>query len=115
MSNDNKGVTKVWYRHDIPNKYTMAYSVTPLEDRLKVDVGLALCSPKDQFSRRMGRNVSTGRLVYKYATYGKHELFLSGRMPQSGYEWRQLEEAVVSTLGLPSSRKLGPLQLELFE
>ena len=59
----------IYYEH-IPLGGGRATVAIRLVDESTVNVGLALCSPKDQFSRRRGRIIAGGRL-------NKGKLYLS--------------------------------------
>lgn len=101
---------RVSYVHDVKGKYTLAYTVEPAlngfgkQDRIKVNVGVAWCSPRDNFNRRIGRTVAGNRLSHPDKVPHKHEIYLSGKLPSSGYEWRSIEGAVKEFIfGVPES------------
>lgn len=96
MSNTD-GVSFV---HNVQDKYTLAYKVEPWNDRLKVEVGIAFCSPRDNFCRRIGRAVALGRMSHESDVNHKHTLYFSGKKPTRGEEWRMLEEAIKGEVGL---------------
>lgn len=95
-------ISGVSFVHNVRNKYTMAYKVEPLKDRLRIVVGLAFCSPRDNFCRRIGRAVALGRMNHPLEVSHQYTMHFSGKRPTRGEEWRMLEEAIKDEIGLSS-------------
>jgi hypothetical protein len=68
------------------------------EDRIKVKAAASWCNWKDQFSKRIGRAVTTGRLNCERENGKVHNVtfFLSGKIPTTGDDWRKFEAAVIA-------------------
>lgn len=91
----------VKFVHDRDNGVTFGYVVEQLADRLKVYAAVSVCSERDNFNRKIGREVVTGRLncARLNAHYPHHEeFFLSGKLPESGEQWRYFEDAVINQM-----------------
>lgn len=50
------------FEHGQKGGLTIAHQSRWLENQLEVTVGVAFCSPRDQYSRKRGAVISTGRL-----------------------------------------------------
>lgn len=93
--------------HDPGRRFTIAYRIS--RNGRFVFAGVAYCSPKDQFSRRIGRELAIKRL------FGLSSVDTSERMafrlpvqmepgtdscPKNGAEWRAVEQTILLGLGL---------------
>lgn len=91
------------FLHNVQGRCTVAYRLTPTEFNngddvvpgLKIDVAVSRASPLDNFSRRVGRDVTAGRLLStKAKVKHRYSFEVEGTEPRSGDEWREFEKMV---------------------
>lgn len=88
----------VKFMHNKEAGYTVGYIAQEKGDRIRVKAAASWCNYKDQFNRKIGRAVVTGRLNCDRDNGKLHnvEFFLSGKLPTSGDMWRQFERAILN-------------------
>ena len=87
--------------HDLERRFTIAYRISA-NGKLAF-VGIAYCSPQDQFCRRTGRELAISRLNERPCRTVRmpHPLTVSdGTYPKNGAEWRAVEQSILLGLGL---------------
>lgn len=87
--------------HDLERRFTIAYRISA-NGKLAF-VGIAYCSPQDQFCRRTGRELAISRLEQRPCRTVRmsHPLTVSdGTYPKNGAEWRAVEQSILLGLGL---------------
>lgn len=78
-------------------RYTVAYKMEQNENGglTRIQYAVARTAPRDNYSRKLGRTIATGRL-----NSGKeknvHELILDGsfQFPATGKDWKELEDGI---------------------
>lgn len=74
---------------------TIGYKISPQSDgTLRIDAALARVNPKDQYNRKIGRSIVTGRLSCdRLSNKAKlvDNLMIQDKMPVTFAEWRALE------------------------
>lgn len=83
-------------RPDSNGGATIAYAITPEgKDNVIVEIGVAWCSQRDTFNRRIGRDVAAGRL----RKGGEHRKVVILPKPDenagAGTSWRMLEARII--------------------
>lgn len=87
--------------HDLERRFTIAYSISK-SGRLAF-VGVAYCSPHDQFCRRTGRELAISRLDERPCRVVKLPRVMApgtDDYPKNGAEWRAVEQSILLGLGL---------------
>jgi len=87
--------------HDIERRFTIAYSIS--KSGRMAFVGIAYCSPHDQFCRRTGRELAISRLNERPCRVVKLPRAMAPGTedyPKNGAEWRAVEQAILLGLGL---------------
>lgn len=87
--------------HDLERRFTIAYSISK-SGRLAF-VGIAYCSPHDQFCRRTGRELAISRLDERPCRVVKLPRVMApgtDDYPKNGAEWRAVEQSILLGLGL---------------
>lgn len=87
--------------HDLERRFTIAYRISA-NGKLAF-VGIAYCSPQDQFCRRTGRELAISRLEQRPCrTVRLPDVLTPGtpHYPKNGAEWRAVEQCILLGLGL---------------
>lgn len=87
--------------HDLERRFTIAYRISA-NGKLAF-VGIAYCSPQDQFCRRTGRELAISRLNERPCRVVKLPRVLApgtDDYPKNGAEWRAVEQSILLGLGL---------------
>lgn len=87
--------------HDLERRFTVAYQIST-SGRLAF-VGVAYCSPHDQFCRRTGRELAISRLDERPCRVVKLPRVMApgtDDYPKNGAEWRAVEQSILLGLGL---------------
>lgn len=87
--------------HDLERRFTIAYRISA-NGKLAF-VGIAYCSPQDQFCRRTGRELAISRLEqHPCRTVRLPDVLTPGtpHYPKNGAEWRAVEQCILLGLGL---------------
>lgn len=87
--------------HDLERRFTIAYRISA-NGRLAF-VGIAYCSPQDQFCRRTGRELAISRLEERPCRVVKLPRVMApgtDDYPKNGAEWRAVEQSILLGLGL---------------
>ena len=85
-------------------RYTIVYKLEETNGNLNVTFATAHAAPRDNFSRKLGRTIASGRLangtdnVYKLVFWGN-------RTPTEANGWRNLEAAIASEAEMYYRRK----------
>ena len=72
VENKNRSKRPEMYHHSIDilgRRYTLAAVPTDQKDVVVVKIGAAVCSDNDNFSKRIGRFIATGRAVTSPVTF----------------------------------------------
>lgn len=87
--------------HDLEHRFTIAYRISA-NGKLAF-VGIAYCSPQDQFCRRTGRELAISRLDERPCRVVKLPRVMApgtDDYPKNGAEWRAVEQSILLGLGL---------------
>jgi len=87
--------------HDLERRFTIAYRISA-NGKLAL-VGIAYCSPQDQFCRRTGRELAISRLDERPCRVVKLPRVMApgtDDYPKNGAEWRAVEQSILLGLGL---------------
>lgn len=87
--------------HDLERRFTIAYRISA-NGKLAF-VGIAYCSPQDQFCRRTGRELAISRLDERPCRVVKLPRVMApgtDDYPKNGAEWRAVEQSILLGLGL---------------
>jgi len=87
--------------HDLERRFTIAYRISA-NGKLAL-VGIAYCSPQDQFCRRTGRELAISRLEQRPCRVVKLPRVMApgtDDYPKNGAEWRAVEQSILLGLGL---------------
>lgn len=87
--------------HDVERRFTVAYSIS--KSGRMAFVGVAYCSPHDQFCRRTGRELAISRLNERPCRVVKLPRVMApgtDDYPKNGAEWRAVEQSILLGLGL---------------
>lgn len=95
-------MSSIKYIHRPTHGLTIAYVAEQLPGKIKVKSAYSIVSEKDKFNRKIGRAVTSGRLLCNRINrnYPHHtEFFLSGTLPTTGDKWREFESAIIAQTG----------------
>lgn len=87
--------------HDLERRFTIAYRISA-NGKLAL-VGIAYCSPQDQFCRRTGRELAISRLEQRPCRVVKLPRVMApgtDDYPKNGAEWRAVEQSILLAIGL---------------
>lgn len=87
--------------HDIDRRFTVAYQIS--KSGKLAFVGIAYCSPQDQFCRRTGRELAISRMDERPCRVVRLPRVMApgtDDYPKNGAEWRAVEQSILLGLGL---------------
>lgn len=105
------------FRHFPQNRVTVGYRLKKVREEgpgIRAEVAVAIASPRDNFSRRMGRTVTESRLNSpREEIKHRHYFFFDDTpMPETGEDRKEVEGMILDRLAevedFGQSEKIGP-------
>jgi hypothetical protein len=87
-------------------RYTVVYRIDETSNNnFRINYGLALTAPNDNFSRKLGRTIATGRLNSGKAGNVSSIELTGAKIPSNGKQWHDLEKFIMQVVESKHRRK----------